>query len=101
MGKRKILHTFRSRNCTALFIVVRDGTTHTMEVWKAEPTTALGMEHCKTWPFEPSPQGPVHRSNSEVRAARLAMNLANALSRLSPSEIMRQAENLKQFGEVR
>lgn len=97
---RKILQTLRSRNHDAIYLVIRDSNRHTMEVWQLNPNRAESMDHCRTFPFEPD-LNPTIRSRSEAHAARLALNLADALSRMTTSEAIKQFDNLRQFGEVR
>lgn len=97
---RRILTTFRSRNHIALFLVIKDEHLQTMEVWQCNPNIPMPMDHCRTFPFNPDPN-PLIRSRSEATAARLALSLADELSRMSNLEMSRQIDNVKQFGEVR
>lgn len=97
---RKIVQMFRSRNHTVVYMVVRDSRTNTIEVWKCSPDTTE-MEHCRTFEFTLAEAGWAIRSTSETAATRRATNLANALSRMAPSEVIKQADNIRQFGEVR
>jgi hypothetical protein len=96
---RKVLSSFRSRNHTAVYLVIRDGATMTMEVWRMDAPDN-SMTHCRTFAFEPDPNVKL-RSRSETTASRAALSLADALSRMTPSEAIKQADNLRQFGEVR
>lgn len=97
---RKILQTLRSRNHDAIYLVIRDGDRQTMEVWQFNSSNNT-MVHCRTWPFEFDPRGPMHRSSSETRSARAALTLADELSRMRPEEVIKQFDNLREFGEVR
>jgi hypothetical protein len=97
---RKILSTFRSRNHGAVFMVVQDTQTLAMQVWECNPNKTEKMTHCKTFPYEPDPN-PQIRSRSESFASRQALNLADSLSRMTTSEVIKQTDNIRKFGKVR
>jgi hypothetical protein len=98
---RKIISAKRSRNETVLYMVVRDGTKRTMEVWRCLPNTKEGATLLYLWPFELHPNGWITTSDSERSAHRRATTLADALSRMAPSEVLRQLESIRSTGTLR
>lgn len=89
----KIIGFRRSRNGSMLYYVIKDSE-GTLQVRRCLSWSSQS-EHCKTFPFEKD-------NEASFKAVLLrARTLTDALSRMSPDEAQRQAENIRQYGEVR